>query len=155
MGPGPELTSNSLRHPDVWAHAQEQTYVGPREDNESYGSAARLLQGIRDKSLAEPAPGLGRMGGPLFRQELRASFDQAVYVAPLGMRPTATAPFFRAIHDGTAPGLSHRIRAPGHARRPQIEELRTVWRSMHDRVGFALVTKDARLALCHGSRDWG
>ena len=95
------------------------------------------------------------MRGPFTWQHMVAQFGDNIFVAPLGARPTASEPFFRVIHDGPAPGLSHHIVVPGHARRPQIEDVRTAWRRLRSPVALVLDTNDTHITFSHDPRGWG
>ena len=90
------------------------------------------------------------------REQLHEQYGDRVCVAPVGARPKASAQFFRVVHGGMAPGLSHGVRLPGHVRRPQVEDFRAAWRTESgDVLALILGTQDARRAFSHAPEGWG
>ena len=143
-------------NPAVWEPAGPKQYDDPHEEDRNYGTALPFLKEIRSKFSEETAPGVDRMSGPHQRRDLKERYGDRYYEAPLGARPKVTEPFFRVIHDATAPGLNQQIALPGRVRRPTIEDLRTVVRRRLGRYGILILdTKDAHRTISVAEEDWG
>ena len=96
------------------------------------------------------------MAGPYSWTQLKRMLGRRLYVAPLGTRPKPTEPYFRVIHDATAPGLNASIQIPGHVRRPMVEDLRTALRRrLGEYLALVLDTKDAHRTFSVKEQDWG